>query len=215
MFDVIHIVLVFPQAIFDGGAVGVLDLRPAGDAGLDDVPKFVVRNGRFEHFDENGPLGTGTDERHFAPQHVEQLGNFVNAGLANEVAHLGGTGVIFLRPLRPVGFGVGAHGAKFDDLKLNVVQPQPFLPVKQRPFGFEFDGQGRQEHHGRQGDQQPNGIDNVKKTFGRDLGAVAQNRKRFFVEEIVAVQQADFGVAVFGFQKVHQGHHVDAVFDVL
>ena len=67
VLHVIEVVLELAPGILDGGAVGVIDLGPAGDAGLDHEPLLVVGDGGGELLDDLRPLGTGADEGHVRP----------------------------------------------------------------------------------------------------------------------------------------------------
>src|SRR2546427_5754822 len=65
-------------------AAPAVDLGPAGDAGLDAVASHVVRNGLAELVDEEGALRPGADQAHVALQDVDELGQLVQTGAAQE-----------------------------------------------------------------------------------------------------------------------------------
>src|ERR1700731_1638598 len=90
VFDVIEIEL---HALLDFFLVvdftaPAVDLRPAGDAGLDAMAREIAVNGLVEQPALQLALHrmrAGADERKVALEHdVEQLRQFVEAGLANE-----------------------------------------------------------------------------------------------------------------------------------
>ena len=55
----------------------MVDLRPAGDAGLDAVALPEIGDLLGKSLDELGPLRPGPDQRHLSAQHIEQLWQFV------------------------------------------------------------------------------------------------------------------------------------------
>ena len=66
VLDVEEVVLQLLQRVLDARAVGVADLRPAGQAGPDDVALAVERNLPRELPDELRPLGPRSDQAHVA-----------------------------------------------------------------------------------------------------------------------------------------------------
>src|SRR5687768_2202991 len=74
-----EIVLQFLGGVLFGGAVGITQLRPAGDAGLDGMAFAIIRNALVELLDEFRTLGARTDEAHLTAQHVENLRQFIDA----------------------------------------------------------------------------------------------------------------------------------------
>ena len=73
VLDVEQVVLELLQRVLDRVAVGVVDLRPAGQARLHDVALVVVGDLARELFDEHRPLGARPDQRHRPAEHVEEL----------------------------------------------------------------------------------------------------------------------------------------------
>src|SRR5690349_8227197 len=67
-------------------ATQAVDLRPARDPGLDAETVAVAVDALFEHAREVGPLGAGADKAHVALEHVQQLRQLVERGLAHEAA---------------------------------------------------------------------------------------------------------------------------------
>src|SRR5690349_2692768 len=67
-------------------AAETVHLRPAGDPRLDALAVAVAVDALLEHAREVRPLGAGADEAHVALEHVQQLRQLVERGLAHEAA---------------------------------------------------------------------------------------------------------------------------------
>jgi len=109
VFDVVEVVLEFFHGVFNRGAVGEVDLRPAGQAGFYQVPRLIKRNLFFKFPHEFRAFGPWADEAHFSFEHVPELGEFVQPAFAEEIADFGDTSVFFFRPFCPVFFRVLNH----------------------------------------------------------------------------------------------------------
>ena len=77
-------------------------------------------------------LGPWANETHLAPQNVPELGNLIDANLANDASHARGARVAFAGPNRTVFFSVDSHRAKLRQNKRASVFPDSFLLVKNR-----------------------------------------------------------------------------------
>lgn len=134
---------------------------PAGDAGLD----LVIQLQSAVHLQLPGHQRPGADDGHIALEDVDELGHLVQAGLAQQVAHLGDAGVVLeflvFLPLLGVGRvlqhflqnlpGVPDHGAEFDELEGLAVQAHPGLGVEDRlRIPGEQEGQLHNEHQRQQ-----------------------------------------------------------------
>ena len=76
VFEVEQVVL---HSFFEGGVLAqAMHLSPAGDAGLDHVPRHVAMDIAFELFDEERAFGPGPDQTHIAFENVYQLRQFVD-----------------------------------------------------------------------------------------------------------------------------------------
>ena len=93
VLDVEEVVLQLLHRVFDAGAVGVAHLRPAGQAGLDDVALAVERNLAVKLLHELRALGPRPHEAHVAAQHVPQLRQLVEPRAAQPQSHRGDTRV--------------------------------------------------------------------------------------------------------------------------
>ena len=127
-----------------GLATEAVDLGPAGDAGFDEVAHHVLLDevgvlvGVLEH------VGAGTYDGHLAQKDVDELGQFVDAGLADELAYARLARIVE-GGLHAVGVGIDAHGAE-------LVAPE-LTPVDARALLTEEDGTGRRQLDGRAHDE--------------------------------------------------------------
>src|SRR3954469_18880203 len=64
--DVIEVVFQLAHRVLHAGAVRIIDLRPAGDAGLHEMSKMVAGNFLLISLDEAVPFGARADEAHVA-----------------------------------------------------------------------------------------------------------------------------------------------------
>lgn len=112
-------------------------LAVAGDPGADIVAdhifvdEFGVFLGMLEH------VGPRAHDAHVAEQHVDELRQLVDIGLAHDVAPLGLAGVVF-GGLQGVGLVVDLHTAEFDAGELLAVEPVALLTEEHRPGHREF-----------------------------------------------------------------------------
>src|SRR5215204_5878404 len=77
MLEVVQIVAQLLGRPLDVRCVGVTDLRPAGDTGLDEVPASPERNLVGQLVQELRPLGPRADDAHLATQDVPKLRELV------------------------------------------------------------------------------------------------------------------------------------------
>ena len=82
--DVVQVKPQFLDGVLQVLAVAVVHLRPAGDAGANEVPQVVVRDLSFVDLGALRPFSAGADQAHLAAQDVPKLGEFVEPGLAKE-----------------------------------------------------------------------------------------------------------------------------------
>ena len=108
--------------------------------------------------DLTGQCRARADDAHFALQHIEELGQLVDAGLAQELAHPGDAGVVLhlehravlliaLHQVLELLLCVRAHGAELVHLEQLAVASYPLL-------GENGAGTGAVDPDGRIGDQQ-------------------------------------------------------------
>src|SRR5260370_18584061 len=114
VLDVVEVVLQLDNGVLDGVTVFVIDLRPARNSRLDAMALAVVGNLLLEFSDEFGPLRARADDRHIAPQDVEQLRQLIQMELAQPSSYGRNSGIVLLGPHRAaVSLGIGPHGAEF------------------------------------------------------------------------------------------------------
>src|SRR6185437_5822837 len=162
------------------GPVGITQLRPAGEPGLDAVSLHVIRDALGELAHELRPLRTRADEAHLPPQHVEDLRQLIDAGLAHEGAHPRDARIALRRPLRlSVLLRIDAHAAELQQLEFPPEQAYPALAVEDRraPAVPELDGergeqhdrQAEHEHHEARGQIEPAGADSPQRIAAESL----------------------------------------------
>ena len=116
---------------------------PAGHARLHRVAGHVVGDRLRELLDEHRPLRPRADQAHVAPQHVEQLRQFVEVRRAQDRAEPRLARVVRRRHLRAVRLGIDPHRAELQHHERPAVQPAPLLPVEDRAGARELDEHAR------------------------------------------------------------------------
>ena len=149
--QVLHIVAVQPGLIGDLQLIAAMDLGPARQAGADIVGTvFVPLGQQVVLIPEGRP---GADDRHVAHKDIPQLGQLVQAGLAQEPPH---PGDILVRVVEEMGGhivgGVDPHGAEFQDVEMLFVDAHPFLLEKHRAGRIQLDGDAEHQQQGRKAD---------------------------------------------------------------
>ena len=125
------------------------DLAPAGDAGLDVVADHVLVDelgvflGVLEH------VGARADDAHVAEQHVDELRELVEAGVAHDLAPAGDAGVA-LRGLQAVGLGVDLHAAELKAGELLAVESGALLAEEHGAGHRKFGHDGHNQQYGNE-----------------------------------------------------------------
>src|SRR5262245_15919538 len=204
VFDVIQVVL---DALLDGGvAPPAVDLRPAGDAGLDLVTQHVLRDLVLELRDEKRTLGPRSDNRHVALEHVPELGQFVDVGLAQELADWRPPRILFTGEHRSgFGFGVLVHRPELVNHERLAVEPHPLLAVEDVALRRQLD-QGRDDPEG-DGQHQQGARGNRDVDAALDEGVEALQRHVVDVDDRQAVELFESRAQRDYLQQV--GHHLD------
>ena len=162
---------------FVGGVAAAVHLPHAGDAGMDHVEVLDV-GAVFGDF--GGDNGTGSHQAHLADEHVEQLGQFVQAGFPQHLPHPGHPGIVlqfeFGFPFLP-GFGicrqiffqffvrVHAHGAEFQTGEQFPVLADPLVGEDHRAPGIQFDQDSQEQEDGAQEHYSDSGKHQVEDPF--------------------------------------------------
>src|SRR5271166_1297740 len=100
---VLHVIQVVGQllaGILDRGAIGVIDLRPSGEAGFHVGALAVERNRPDQLLDEVRTFRPRSDQAHVAADDIAQLRQFIDAGGAEESSDPDDAGILLLRPAR-------------------------------------------------------------------------------------------------------------------
>ncbi len=148
------------------------DLPPAGDAGADEValvlPVLVV-------LDDLGQLGARSDEAHLAREDVEELGELIQAGFAQEAAEFGDAGVVLdlvaefavlvAEELELLAVGIELHGAELVDGEGCAAAADAGLLEDGGSGGVAADGDGDQGKERAEEGQQDERADEVDQAF--------------------------------------------------
>ena len=143
------------------GRIAMHGLRPARNARLDDMTVVVERNLFFKLVHKYLLLRARANQGHFAPDDVEELGQLVDASLADELANTGDAHVAGLGELGTILFGVAAHAAELVNGEFLAKLADPFLQEQHGAFAFQLDGDAGDDHdgqHDRHGKQHQRGF---------------------------------------------------------
>ena len=92
-------------------------------------------------------MRTRSDQREVSAQHIEELRQLVDRGLANEPSDLGHARIALGHDDAGGGVAlVGVHRAELEDLDDLVVEAVALLHEKDRPLGIKLDGDGGGNH---------------------------------------------------------------------
>src|SRR5688500_15334219 len=129
VLDVEEVILELFQRVFDAGPIRVTDLRPAGNAGLDNVTLAVKADLASQFRDEFRPFRTWPDKTHIATQDVPQLRQFVEARASKQRTYRSHPLVAHFRPnCSSMALGVHTHRSEFvDDEDLSVLPHAPLM----------------------------------------------------------------------------------------
>ena len=149
------------------GVVFAVDLGVACQAGLDLEPQIEIRHGLAVGGGDLGTLRPGTHHGHIPHEDVPQLGQLVQANLADEAAN-GGNAVVLVtgaEPGHPVLFGVLPHGAELQNFELFSVLGETGLLIEHGTPVIQVDGQAGDQHDGAQQQQGDAGAQQVEEPF--------------------------------------------------
>src|SRR5690242_14664137 len=128
----------------------IVDLRPAGDAGLDEMLLHVAGYLLLEALDELGSLGARPDDRHVAAQRVEELRQFVEARAPQKGAEARRAALVATRPHRTSRrLGVDRHRTEFEYREALAVPCYTLLAKQHGPRRRQLHGDRDQEHQRR------------------------------------------------------------------
>ena len=121
----------------------------------------------------------GTDQAHLPPQHVEELGQLVQMGGAEQPPQASHPLVVDRRPHRPAALGVHLHGAELPHAEGPAAKADPLLAVEQRAAVLEAvdePDQRRDEHRQQAADQAGEQVDG--RLDGTVDGPASQGRSK-------------------------------------
>ena len=115
-----------------GLAARAVNLRPARNPGLNVVTERVFLDDGSEVAFMRRGVRPRPHQRHVAKEHIEQLGQFVNAVPAQPTADPRDPFVALLRLLNDVAVFHDGHGAELEDPERAPVEAVPRLPEQRR-----------------------------------------------------------------------------------
>ena len=141
--------------------VAVGDRRRVGDprADLQDLAELVRKQAHVPR-----QLRARPDQAHVAPEHIEELRQLVQLGVAEERAQPGDPGVVPHRQ-RAALLGAGRHGAELVDRERLEMPADPFLFEEHRPLAVQLDRDRHQEHERSEDHQSGDGDQAVDDTL--------------------------------------------------
>ena len=92
-------------------------------------------------------LGTRPHEAHIAHQHVPELGQFIQLGLAQKAADPGDARILVFGQRHAHVVGIDDHGPEFPDAERLPELADPGLPVEDGTPASELDQQANQQPH--------------------------------------------------------------------
>src|SRR5690606_13995192 len=142
-------------------------------------------------------------------QHIEYLGQLIDAGIADELAYTRHPAVVLLRPLRPaILFRIHAHAAELVHAKHPAAVAHTLLAVDQRGAQpvFELDCNDRDQHEWPGYQQQGQTRDDVEAA----LEHIAHRRKRKPLGEHQPARRQRANIELPRF-PLHEGEIVDDI----
>jgi hypothetical protein len=133
MLEVIEVVRELVGCTGSTGRVSALDLRPAGDSGLDQQAACPKWHFALEELEELGALRSGADDAHLISQYVPELGKLIQSCRAQESPDSGDPAVILGCPDRLTVFSAIDHRSKLDQLEEPPCFTDALLAEEDRP----------------------------------------------------------------------------------
>lgn len=152
VLKVVQVVLKFFLGVLDPRGVAVVDLSPAGDAGAEPVAVGVEGDLFFVFGGEFGLLRAGPHDAHLATEDVPELGDLIQAELAEDSPDRGyEVGVV----VSEAGFRVFAvfHGAELVHCEGFAAKSRSGLSEEHGEAGVDYDGRNNDDGHESPEDQ--------------------------------------------------------------
>jgi hypothetical protein len=124
--DVVHVVFdAVDKVVLDiHGAAVAVHLGPTGDAGLHAMAAGIMRHDLMAQLlsrPHGDRVRTGADHGHLTTDHIQELRQLIQAGLAQELSDTGDAGIVAARLLSaPIVEPVDTHRAELKHLDLTV-----------------------------------------------------------------------------------------------
>ena len=152
--DVIHVPYVHFDSFVPFHILAAMNLGPACDTGANLEHSFLLFVILVDGPGVIGQRRPGADEAHIPTQHIDGLRQLIDAGSPDDPSHLRNPGVM------PVAVDAAAgmlrilyHGAELQHGEFLSVQAQAGLAEQSGAFGFQPDGDGRDQKDRGQDDQ--------------------------------------------------------------
>ena len=154
------------QLVVGLGIIAAIDLRHAGETGLDLQAQREFRQFLFVFGCDFGALRAGADKAHITFEDVYELGQLVDTGGADESADRRYAAVVLAgEPCHAVFFGVDIHASEFQYREYAPVLSKTLLTVEHGAAVIEFDRQRCRQHEGAQANDADRGYYYVKQTL--------------------------------------------------
>lgn len=169
-----------------GGVAAAVHLPHAGDAGMDHVEIFDIWAVFGDFSSDDGP---GAHQAHLTDEYIEQLGQFVQAGLPQHPSYSCDPGILFQLefsfPLFP-GFRIvfqvffqplvciHTHGPELQAGEQFPILADPLVSENDRARGIQLDQEGQQQEDRNQKDTADNGEYQIKDPFDEPVVRTGQ-----------------------------------------
>ena len=188
-----------------GLAAVAVDLRPAGDAGLDLVADHVALDQVAVDFVVRHGMRARADDAHAPLQHVDELGQLIERGPAQEGADAGDAGIALARLADRLAVLAHAHRAELVDEDLLAVEAVAALLEDDGAGRIQLDGEGDEQQQRRDQHQDEQGENDVAGALDEAVGA---GERRFaHRDDRHAAHAAAAALDQIGDE--HVGHEVD------
>ena len=204
--QVIEVVGELEVEILNAAGVGGADLGPAAQARTHPMALAVVGDMTLQVMLELGTLRPRSDQAHLTVEHIEQLGQLIEAQAAQPPAHRGDALIAGLGPERRSIGRLHRHRAQLEHRER---PPQPaaaLLAVDHRSPVFQPDQQGRQPNKGGCEQQQGSRHQQVGQTFELGLHAERGGPGQFVVRENGIRQQGGGKPFLLLLKQTDHGH---------
>ncbi len=123
----------------------------------------------------------GSNQAHFALEHIEELREFVQAGFADEFSDFRNARIIFelkhmtlhlvlCQQIFFAGIRIAVHGTEFINFKRSAVSANSGLRVNRRPAGFDFNRRHKKNRNDASKNQSHQCAENIHQSFDHQSG---------------------------------------------